>query len=353
MNNCIHVRSLYRSLQREAGRIKYEYPSFRTQFDVANATLVRNKIRNRSRELRRLKNANAGRLDDVRWMLEMAYARRGKLRSEILSNVANDPHTPHQAPIISKDPIKSRPPKMPSALATLLTYAPARKTKALSTQAVLNPPKLPPRADPSSSEARLLGPFSLRREKNIRRRFFREESDRTLPPLALSASTGPQSPGQKSQSTSEVTVRSAKLYPIGFEGSSLLEELGRLAIQPKGPTPRRAQQQKASADSTNLPTASIPQTNPSPQAHPTRFMRRRFGELLAQIPILSAPSDQDHETKRTKPSIFTSWNASIPKHALLKAKGFGNAAPSQMSQSDQDWVLKSGSLAQHPKKKQR
>lgn len=43
-----------------------------------------------AQELRRLREANAGAIGSVRWMLEVAYGRRGKLRSEILSVICSE-----------------------------------------------------------------------------------------------------------------------------------------------------------------------------------------------------------------------------------------------------------------------
>lgn len=141
-----------------------------------------------------------------------------------------------------------------------------------------------------------------------------------------------------------------------------MEELENLATSPPKPMPHRASLRmqasprgssdkvRLSLDSTNLnPSADLSQS-PS-QRFRSRFMRRRFAEILGQTPILSyiepenKPSNEKDAGHRHKRS-HGRWVSSMSAKALLKSKGRSNIAPGAMSADDQAWVEKALSLNQ-------
>lgn len=178
---------------------------------------------------------------------------------------------------------KSRPPVYSPELTTLLTSQFSRN-KPLKPKRLDSPPKLPARADPTSEEARLVGPLSKRREVNIRWRYYTEEWKKILPPLQVqvrdkAADTTAVNPGD---------VQRAGIRPIGLQGAGVQEELHDLATQGQGrPLPRREQRSR-------FQEAISPQFKA-----PRRFVRRRFQDLLGQIPVLTYTHSVDSEGNKT------------------------------------------------------
>lgn len=198
---------------------------------------------------------------------------------------------------------RSRPPSYSPELATLLTSVHSRTlTRPLKPAALKNPPTLPGRAESSSEEARILGPFSKRREVNIRWRYHIGEIRRTYYPLEL---TVPDLlPHQKHHQHQH------HLRTTGLEKLCLLQEVERIARSPCDdgrPFPRRQQRKSAQQESVQT-CLNIPQPDKSDQTKfspsppfPSRFLRRRYRELLARIPIL-VPD------KTARYSARTSWS---------------------------------------------
>lgn len=221
---------------------------------------------------------------------------------------------------------------------------------------MITPPALPPQADPTSEEARLLGPFSLRRTKNIHRRFIREELGRTLPPLHFTTSSGQAGDTKPTVSNSRGAVVGAGIAPVGFEGTRLIEELEYLTTPPPKPLPRRTSRRALAFDSsastqldehTELPRASELQTETLQQPariHQPRFIRRRFAEILAQTPVLTYVEGQSPRKK--KPSDLSSgayqgrWIPSLSPAALLKSRSRSSLAGATVSHADQGWITK-------------
>ena len=100
---------------------------------------------------------------------------------------------------------------------------------------------LPARADPASEEARLLGPFSLRRKANIHRRFFREELGRTMPPLELQHGADLVSDNPEVIAKSDMSAKPLPtlVVPIGLEDTGVFKELEAFAKPLAKPVPRR------------------------------------------------------------------------------------------------------------------
>ena len=86
-------------------------------------------------------------------------------------------------PLIPSVPRTKLPQYTPLLRSYLLSAHSHRSGKVPTAAQIVTPPKLPPRADPSSEEARLLGPFSKRREANIRWRFLSGFREKVYAPL--------------------------------------------------------------------------------------------------------------------------------------------------------------------------
>lgn len=202
-----------------------------------------------------------------------------------------NPFEPQPARIISAVE-RSRPPSYSPELATLLTSIHSRTlTRPLKPAALKNPPTLPERAlNPSSGEARILGPFSKRREVNIRWRYHTGEIRRTYYPLELTE------PDHHPHENHDL------LRKTGLEKLHLLTEIEQLARSPRNgrPFPRRQPSGTQQNVQTCLSQPDQAKFDPSPSL-PPRFLRRRYRELLARIPIL-VPD------KTAKFSVRTSWS---------------------------------------------
>ena len=177
----------------------------------------------------------------------------------------------------------SRPPVYSPELRVLLTNAVARTTKPLERKDFSQPRTLPPRANPSSEEARLFGPFSKRREVNIRWRFFRNETKKIFPPLESIVKL--KSSGN-AELNSVVAPRKLGMQDAGVF-QSIEELVGDPFMHPPMTRRERGRQQSAENDS----TAVI--QNRSTE-HPSHWVKRRYRTLLARLPRLVY--DGQHDT---------------------------------------------------------
>ena len=196
---------------------------------------------------------------------------------------------------------RSRPPVYGPELEALLISPytrPSGKNPKLSH--LLSPPTLPPRASPSSEDARLFGPFSKRREVNIRWRHFSYHWKRLYPPLEVSV----KQQGTQETSSQENALLGARIRGVGIQAAGQLDEVKSLAgpISQKPPVPRRIDQ------------IYLPHTHPSAanrRSLPNRFLRRRYRELLGRIPVLtysyvpgeSVTSSNGHPTGKYEVSL--------------------------------------------------
>lgn len=137
-----------------------------------------------------------------------------------------------------------------------------------------SPPTLPPRADLSSDDARLFGPFSKRREVNIRWRYFSSQWKRLYPPLEVSV----EKQGAQGTSSQDDALLGARVRGVGMQTAGLFDELKLLAgpTSERPPPPRRI----------DPVYPSIPSYTADRRA-PNRFLRRRYRELLGRIPVLT------------------------------------------------------------------
>jgi len=188
----------------------------------------------------------------------------------------------------------SRPPVYSLELTALLTSGLSRKKRPLAPGDLSFPPILPERADPNSSDAKILGPFSKRREVNARWKYFRQEWKKVFPPLQVSLS-----PDQDVGLECGGDSISSRIRKIGFEGTPVLEELVRLTTNP-----RYCSQEGFYG------------------RLPNRWLRRRYQELLGKLPILTFIPPHEDVTVR-KPGGFV---VSLAPNAL-KARAQGRRIP--------------------------
>ena len=239
----------------------------------------------------------------------------------ILQHYLTNPFESPPVPIIPGVE-RSRPPSYSPELATLLTSTHARTlTKPLKPIALVKPPTLPTRADPSSEDARLLGRLSRRREVNIRWRFHSGELKRTYFPLELSE------PKSTDRESNDIIV----LRQTGAEELALVAQVENLAASPHDgvPMPRRQhavmKEQKEDHHSGNQ-AKSFEASFYSPK--PARFLRRRYRELLGRIPILSPDN-------KAKTGCSTAVSPLAINHEFK-----GILVPNAI-EDDVEWILKS------------
>lgn len=328
------IRSTYRAFLRQAHALPHIYlrEFFRvrsTQYFRENIIsrqhlpedLLQAKLKTVQKELRRLRRANNGEKRALDHVLDLAYGRKGKLKHELMKHYLTNPAKPPPASIIPGVE-RSRPPSYSPELTTLLTSVHSRTlTKPLKPEALVNPPTLPARADPSSEEARLLGRLSLRREVNIRWRFHSGELKRTYFPLELS---------EKGSSNGEANARPVPRQ-TGAEELALVAELERLATSPHDGVPIPRRQRAALKDQKgdhkpNTHQESFESNFNSPK--PVRFIRRRYRELLGRVPILRSDGHAKTGCSTTVSSLAIGHD--------FKGMRVPNAA-----QDDLDWILRS------------
>jgi hypothetical protein len=186
-------------------------------------------------------------------------------------------------------------------------------TKPLKSAALITPPTLPERADPTSEAARLLGPFSRRREVNIRWRYYVAEVKKTYYPLELTKPKG--------------VSETSKFRETGAEELSLLEEVERLARSGHATfaIPRRQRGKTAGSDKSEIPS----QHTAFDSRLPLRFLRRRYRELLSRIPILT-------------PDSKGKYGGSTSLSPLSLSNFTRSLRVGQASEEDVDWIIKAG-----------
>ncbi|KAK7680570.1 hypothetical protein QCA50_016352 [Cerrena zonata] len=252
--------------------------------------LQQTKLKRVKQTLRMLENANGACAVNYNRMLETAYGRKGKMKWELLTPLMHDPAAPLPERIIPAVE-KSRPPTYTPELAALHTSSLSRTSKALTSKALQVPPTLPERADPNSKLARLLGPFSKRREVNIHKRFYKEELLKILPPLEVVALEQ-----NDSQESSAHPIRGT-----GLEFTNVFEDIEAISGSPwvVPTTPLRGR------EAGNVSPPSVPdEANLGIRTNlRQRFVRRRFQHLLSQIPILSQKPSKTQSNSSDKVPI--------------------------------------------------
>jgi hypothetical protein len=173
---------------------------------------------------------------------------------------------------------KSRPPVYSPELRALLASAKSRKTRPLALRTLTRPPKLPAEADIKSDEARLFGPFSKRREVNIRWRYFTEEWKKIRPPTQTLVRE--ISSGRAREIVDSETIHGLGIRSVGFQGQGVYEDVGRLvgASSTALPLPRKGRHVERDGDLLNRAA--------DPGRHKSRWVRRRYQSLLSRLPLL-------------------------------------------------------------------
>ncbi|KAH7885951.1 hypothetical protein F5I97DRAFT_1876572 [Phlebopus sp. FC_14] len=302
------VYSLYRKYLREVKRLPHIYlrrffhlrgaDKFRAVLQTHRDNIRQTKLKRISKDLRKLQLANAKRQTAFNRLLDVAYGRVGKLRWELMETVLSDPTSPLPHPIIPGKE-SSHPPVYSPELAALLTSSPSRKTKALHTRELQFPPTLPERAKPGSGMALALGPLSKRREINTRWRYFTAEWKKVYPPLEVSVSV---------RERQEHESMSSPPRAIGFENTSLLQELLDLAGTPWDPSHPTRRQNKSEDTSTAQQNGS-----PFDGRLPVRWLRRRYQELLGRLPVLVYCMSKS-------PSPRGVYEVTLPRSAILPSR---------------------------------
>ncbi|KAJ7107608.1 hypothetical protein C8R43DRAFT_199328 [Mycena crocata] len=225
-----------------------------------------NKIKRMSKDLRKLEAANKRNVKAFSHVLDVAYGRKGKLKRELMEPVLTDPTAPSPPRIIPAVE-SSRPPVYSKELTALLTSEMSRTTRALTNRHLSFPPKLPARADPTSEEAQVLGPFSKRRETNARWRYFTSEWQKVRPPLQVVVKDHlTASSGATLEDLHRVDIRSLSMQDL-----HVFEDVEKMA------GPRWVEPERRPA-----PSKSSPSEPPV-----SRWVRRQYQALLNRLPILT------------------------------------------------------------------
>lgn len=193
----------------------------------------------------------------------------------LLKPLLSDPKAPIPPRIIPSVE-KSRPPVYSKPLAALLTSALSRLNKPIDKVHLYFPRTLPAQAHPSSEDARLLGPFSKRREVNIRWRAFVEESRKVLPPLQVVVNK------KNHADTSDASLIQEGIRGLGFQGKHVFEDIETLIGEQPRERPMTRKEREARQGTVEVPAA--PQPTPR---HSSRWIRRRYQQLLGKLPILT------------------------------------------------------------------
>jgi hypothetical protein len=221
------------------------------------------------RRIQRVEKANNRNRKPFLHILDLAYGRIGKLKWELLEPILTDPGSPIPSPIIQSLE-KSRSPAYSLELKALLTHPSSKRNKLLRPEEFSSPRTLPPRANPKSEEARIFGPFSKRREINIRWRFYKDELKKIFPPLDVDIS----------ENINNKREDRVLLRPLGMSGHSVLREAENLVgdIFPRPPLTRRERRMFGESDPSHFTIR---------EGHPSRWIRRRYRTLLTQLPYLT------------------------------------------------------------------
>ena len=162
-----------------------------------------------------------------------------------------------------------------------MTSSFSRTTKPLKADNLINPPTLPARADPSSPDARIFGPFSKRREVNIRRRYFASEWKKVFPPIELQVR--PNSEGRKQSAK--------KLIPSFGMRVGVFADIEKTVATLKARPLTRRERSSIQDRSDSASEAGIK------AGHPSRWLRRRYRSLLNRLPmLLYNPSDNPEKS---------------------------------------------------------
>ncbi|KAF8755871.1 hypothetical protein RHS01_04813 [Rhizoctonia solani] len=285
------VLSLYRSLLREAHKlpdplVKFTYSiyirdRFRKNARVLDESLRYKKIKTARQKLRQLQAANNG--DKTPWRgpsdLPMEFQANSPQNLAMYKLTGNSPN-----------PTDTRPPPFAPALKALLSSPLARTKPGTKVQ-----PDEPLALSLALDRRGWLGKLPERRERNLWWNWWREEPTKTLVPTEIevvepspdNASTLPSDKARATNNSGTTSSKSSlRLRQLGlpvaktqeFDLIHRAEEYSQSYTVPK--TPRRFTER--------IPDTQEPEVGTSLAVPPqSRFMRRRYRELLSKMPLLS------------------------------------------------------------------
>ncbi|KAJ6519645.1 hypothetical protein C8R45DRAFT_29126 [Mycena sanguinolenta] len=267
------VFALYRSFLRQTRKLPQLYlrqfwrikgsDDARAILDTENLRVRNLKVKRMAKDVRKLEAASKRSIQAFQHVLDVAYGRKGKLKRELIEPILADPTAPVPPRIIPAVE-SSRPPVYSKEMRALLTSPVSRSAgKGLSERSLDFPPKLPARADPKSEEARILGPFSKRRETNTRWRYFVEQTQTVRPPLQVVVEDIPFG----AHGTAPDDLRRVGVRGLPMQDLRVFEDVQTLATPPQKVT-------------------SSP-VSPSVAPHIPRWIRRRYEKVLDEIPTLT------------------------------------------------------------------
>jgi len=277
--------SLYRAYLRQITLLPHLYlrqffkikarDDIQTILTTRDARLRAQRITSVSKSVNLVGKANMRETKAFDRILDLAYGRKGKLRWELMKPLLSDLSTPLPQSIVPANK-KSRPPVYSPVLKALLTSAYSRTTKPLKIGNLVNPPVLPARADPSSSDARIFGPFSKRREVNIRCSYFASEWKKVFPPVEVHVGPDASTSQNKKQSVKQVIPGFGMHIGVFADVEKTIGTLN----APR-PLPRR----ERSSEQGNFEIGIK-------AGHSSRWLQRRYRSLLNRLPmLLHNPSD--------------------------------------------------------------
>ncbi|CAE6525851.1 unnamed protein product [Rhizoctonia solani] len=338
------VLVLYRSLLREAHKlpdplVKFTFSTWIRDRFRKNArtdeSLRYQKIKTARQKLRKLQAANSGDKTAVAWTLRLAYGVTGPVRHQSLLSYKRIGNLP--------SPGDTRPPPFPPALKALLASPLARTKFGLKNQ-----PDEPVALSLALDKRGWLGKLPERRERNLWWNWWREEPTKTLMPAEIEVIE--PSPDISTTPSLEFTT-SLRLRQLGLpvaktQESGLIrraEEYSKSYTIPKAPR-RSTEQPSEGQDQDPKTTMNLP-----PQS---RFMRRRYRELLSKMPLLSfrptsssqvpptiAPDSTLHNQNSPLPSSPPSGKFSVSVSPLAATPGpRSRTTYSLMTQEDRKWI---------------
>ncbi|KAJ4484904.1 hypothetical protein C8J55DRAFT_472377 [Lentinula edodes] len=280
------VFSFYRHYLRQVKRLPHYYlrQFFRIKasddFRALAATpthksqLRNSRIKRISKDLRRIGLAVTGRQDAFSYILDLAYGRRGKLKWELMEPLLTQANVPSLPEPIIHSRSSSRPPVYSAELSALLINTASRTNKSLELHQLKFPPTLSSRANPTSEEARLLGPLSKRLEFNTRWRYFTREWKKVYPPLEIAVKGND---GLLSTSVSDVLRAEGKI--VGSQDQGFLDGIKEMVGPPTAEVTPITRRERLLSGIQQFPGRSE-------RHHPSRWIRRRYQALLGRVPVL-------------------------------------------------------------------
>ncbi|GAA5920013.1 hypothetical protein JCM1841_000377 [Sporobolomyces salmonicolor] len=294
---------LYRQLLKEAHRLPDGHASshyvrqirahFRQPAVPESSLQGIRRVKRAEKLLRHLQAANDGYLHALTRVLETSYGLRGP-----------DKHASLQPFLLPAQSAYAFPP----ALASLVTSPVSHTSRPPSPAQLVTPPTLPERADPTSEEARLLGPVIPQRIAAIKRRWWNSQTGKLKAPLAVKVRQGGSD--VKAPSTASAVLKGlqdAGLGEIklqqGWKRLAELEEKASVPISAQPLPPKRLQTPSDRSSSHPVPVKAARErlddvdrrvVSPSskntkwhrPKQITARLMRRQAAKLLQNAPIV-------------------------------------------------------------------